>query len=240
MPLMSFRRSVPALALTSALLALSSESVRAQSVVVDEGTFALTVAGKPAGTETFQIRRAGVGADAIAIAQGHVQMTGPDGKIDLSPLLEDSLSSGVATSYHLKVSGAASSEMSLKLAGRRYVSLIRSKAGEEQREFLARPGTHILEEDVAHQYYFLHNVRAGAQVPVIEPRTRKEFQLTASAGTDVKLQLGPNDVQARKVTFTEGAGGDDARTVWYDRQGRVLKVEIPSRSYVAVRQDLVG
>jgi hypothetical protein len=208
-------------------------------VVVDEGTFALTLAGKPAGTETFQIRRSGMGNDAIVIAQGQVQLNGPGGNVKLAPLLEASLPDGVATSYHLKVSGTQTSELSLKLAGRRYVSLIRSNAGEEQREFMARPGTHILEEGVAHQYYFLHNVRGGTRTPVIEPRTRKEIELTASAWTDEELKLGPNVVQARKVTFT-AASGNDARTVWYDRQGRVLKVEIPSRGYVAERQDLVG
>lgn len=234
---MSLGRPTLVLALASALLPLS---LGAQSVVVDEGTFALTMGGKPAGTESFQIRRAGVGTEAIAISQAHVQLNEPEGRVELTPLLEDSLASGVATSYHLKVSGAVTSEMSLKLAGRRYVSLIRSSAGEEQREYLARPGTHILEKGVAHQYYFLRNVRAGTKVPVIEPRTRREFQLTATASTDVELQLGPNTVPARKVTFTGDNGGGDTRTVWYDRQGRVLKVEIPSLGYVAERQDLVG
>jgi hypothetical protein len=234
---MSLRRVMSALGLTSVLVA---PALGAQSVVVDEGTFALTLAGKPAGTETFQIRRSGLGTDAIVIAQGQVQMNGPDGKVELSTLLEARLPNGVATSYRLKVSGAQTSELSLRLAGRIYVSLIRSNAGEEQREFMALAGTHILEEGVAHQYYFLHDVVGGARTPIIEPRTRKAFELTASAWTDEELHLGPNVVQARRVTFTVGATGQDARTVWYDRQGRVLKVEIPSRGYVAERQDLVG
>lgn len=209
----------------------------AQSVLVDEGTFVLTVDGKPAGTETFQIRRSGLGNDAIVIAHGQVSLTEAEGKVELNPLLEANMPGGAATSYHLKVTGAQTSELSLKLAGRRYVSLIRSKAGEEEREFLARPETHILEQGVAHQYYFLRNVQEGQATPVIEPRTRKQLQFTASASSDVQLQLGPNTVAARRVTFT---AGDDARTVWFDRQGRVLKVEIPSLGYVAERQDLVG
>jgi Domain of unknown function (DUF6134) len=231
---MPLRRLTPALALACVLIPTPG---RAQSVVVDEGTFALTIAGKPAGTETFQIRRAGMGTAAIAIAQGQVQLDGPDGHVELSPILEDSLASGVAASYHLKVTGGKLSELSLKRAGRRYLSLIRSSAGEEQREFLARPGTHILEEDVAHQYYFLRDAAPGSSTPIIEPRTRREFELTASAPTDEELHLGPNVVQARKVTFTDGS---DVRTVWYDRQGRVLRVEIPARGYVAERKDLVG
>jgi Domain of unknown function (DUF6134) len=221
----------------AAVAALLPAALGAQSVLVDEGTFNLTLGGKPAGTETFQIRRSGMGNDAIVIAQGQVHLDDPSGTIELSPILETGLPDGAASSYHLKVSGAQTAELSLKLAGRRYVSLIRSDAGEEEREFLARPETHILEEGVAHQYYFLHTVREGSRTPVIEPRTRKQLQLTASAPVDEGLRLGPNVVQARRVTFTEG---DDTRTVWYDRQGRVLKVEIPSEGYVAERQDVVG
>jgi hypothetical protein len=232
---MSTRPLMPLLALVTSLAPIR---LAAQSVMVDEGTFALTIGGKPAGTETFQIRRSGMGNDAIVIAQGRVDLNGPDGRLELDPLLETDLPQGAATSYHLKVSGAKTAELSLKLAGRRYVSLIRSDAGEEEREFLARPETHILEEDVAHQYYFLHTAREGERTPVIEPRTRKQLVLTASASSDERLQLGPNLVQARRVTFS--AGGTDERTVWFDRQGRVLKVEIPARSYVAQRQDLVG
>lgn len=234
---MSIGRVISLLGLASIL---SGPALRAQSVVVDEGTFAITLDGKPAGTETFQIRRSGMGPEAIAIAQGHVQLNEPGGTLDLTPILEDSLADGAAVGYHLKESGGETLEVSLRRAGRRYVSLIRSKAGEEQREFMARPGTRILEEDVAHQYYFLHDVAAGAHVPVIDPRTRKAFELTASAWTDEQLRLGANVVQARRVTFTTGTTGKDARTVWYDRQGRVLKVAIPSRGYVAERTDLVG
>lgn len=234
---MSLRRIMAALGLT---FTLAPPALQAQSVVVDEGTFAITLAGKPAGKETFQIRRSGLGTDAVVLAQGHVQLDEPIGNVELGTLLEARLPDGVATGYRLKVTGAETSELSLKLAGGIYVSLIRSNAGEEQREFLARPGTHILEKEVAHQYYFLHEVAGGARTPIIEPRTRRAFELTASAWTNGELHLGANVVQARRVTFTEGAGGKDARTVWYDRQGRVLKVEIPSLGYVAERQDLVG
>ena len=46
----------------------------AQSVVVDEGSFAITLNGTPAGTERFTIRRAGVGDDAIVIANAVIQL----------------------------------------------------------------------------------------------------------------------------------------------------------------------
>jgi len=34
--------------------------------------------------------------------------------------------------------------------------------------------------------------------------------------------------------------GEQERVVWFDRQGRVLRVDIPALQYVAERSDLVG
>ena len=108
---------------------------------------------------------------------------------------------------------------------------------EEEREFLARPETRILEEGVAHHYYFLSSLREGSAAPVLEPRTRRQLRLVASAWVDQVLDLGTTQVPARRVVFT---AGEEERIVWFDRQGRVLRLEIPSRSFAAVRTDLVG
>jgi hypothetical protein len=226
----------PAL-ITALALASLPLPVAPQSVLVDEGTFAVRIGGSDAGREEFAIRRAGMGSDATVIANGVVRMTTAEGALELRPLLETVLPDGAATSYQLKVSGTETAELSLALAGRRYVSRIRTAAGDEEREFLARPETRILEEGVAHQYYFLRNVREGPRVPVIEPRTRRQLQLTASAWSEEELRVGAVRVAARRVSFS---GGDGERVVWYDRQGRVVRLEIPARGYVAEREDIVG
>ncbi len=219
-----------------ALASLLAPSVlAAQSVVVDEGTFAVTLDGAPAGTERFTIRRAGVGGDAIVIANAVIELDRGAGPMELRPLLEATPVDDASSSYQLKVSGAETSELSVRLAGRRYVSRIHTEEGEEEREFLARPGTRIVEEGVAHQYYFLRGVREGSSAPVIEPRTRSQFQLAASAPTEERVTVGSAYVTARKVTFSSG---EDVRHVWFDEQGRVVRVEIPGRGYVAQRRDL--
>lgn len=211
--------------------------ISAQSVVVDEGTFTVTRAGDAAGTERFTIRRAGVGDDAIVIANAVIQLDRGEGATEFRPLLEVTPLDDASTNYQLKVSGAETAELSVRLAGQRYVSRIQTETGEEEREFLARPGTRILEEAVAHHYYFLRTAREGSRIPVIEPRTRRQLQLVVSAPENTELRIGAVRVQARKVTLT---AGDDARAVWFDAQGRVLRVEVPAIGYVAVRQDLVG
>lgn len=208
----------------------------AQSVVVDEGTFSLSLRGTQAGTEQFTIRRAGVGDDAIVIANAVVRLDRGAGPMELHPLLEVTPLDDASVNYQLKVTGSETSELSVRVAGRRYVARIRTDAGEEEREFLARPGTRIVEEGVAHQYHFLRGVREGSTTPVIEPRTRRQMQFTATSAEE-ELTLGAATVRARKLTLT---AGDDVRLVWFDAQGRVLRVEIPSQGYVAERQDLVG
>jgi len=231
--MMTFRTLTAALGALLTVPALAS----GQSVVVDEGTFAVTLRGRDAGTETFSIRRAGLGSDATIISNAVVQLQTEAGVLTLRPLLETLLPDGAASKYQLEATGAEPMELSLSLAGRRFVSRIRTGAGEEEREFLARAETRILEDLVAHHYYFLRGVRESSTTPAIEPRTRRQLQLTATSSTDVEVTLGSIRVPARRVAFSTS---EDERTVWFDRQGRVLRVEVPARGYVAVRTDLVG
>ena len=219
------------------LVVLAPLPASGQSVVVDEGTFSIQRGGAPAGTEQFTIRRAGVGADASVIAQAVIHLDGANGTTELRPLLRTLIPEGNLSDYQLKVSGVETAEMSVWMDGRRFAARIRTAEGEEEREFLARPGTHLLEEGVAHHYYFLKDVREGARTPILEPRTRKQIQLVASAPAEEEIRVGTARVRSRRVVF---GAGEDARTVWFDTQGRVLRVEVPARGYVAQRQDIVG
>ncbi|HUF77160.1 MAG TPA: hypothetical protein VMM35_12820 [Longimicrobiales bacterium] len=208
----------------------------AQGVVVDQGRFAVTLDGTSAGTEEFTIRRAGLGGDAAIFANGTVTLTRPGGTQQIVPLLRTLPPDGVANQYQVEVTGIDALDLRLRLAQRRYVAVIQSELGEEQREFPAQPDTRIVEVDVAHHYYFLRDVREGAVTPVLEPRMRGHLQLLASATRDDELRLGQTTVPARRI---ELSAGEDRRVVWFDRIGRVLRVEIPARRYVAERVDLL-
>lgn len=231
---MTFRYAL----LTVALACLVTASpTSAQNVVVDEGTFDITIHGAKQGTETFSIRRSGLGNEGTILAHGTVSVTLGGVPTEVRPVLEAVSTDGTATQYQVKVTGQETLEGRLALAGNRYASRFRSAAGEEEREFLARPGTRVVDVMVAHHYYLLRSVRPGTTTVVIEPRTRRVIQLVASDWVNEDVQLGPNQVAARRVTFGSGA---EARTLWYDGQGRVLRVEIPALGYVAERQDVVG
>ena len=224
--------------LAVAALVATAASATAQGIVVDQGSFAVLIDGRDAGTETFTLRRAGLGRDDAVFANGVISLRREGQTQEIRPLLRARPSEGTSESYQVSVTGPHPVEARLARSGRRFVATIRSEAGAEDREFQARAGTRILELDVAHHYYFLRDVREGAEIHTIEPRTRRQVTLTAGPRADVEIVLGPNTVSARRVTFA--GDEDDERTVWFDRQGRVLRVEIPSSGYAAERTDLVG
>lgn len=210
----------------------------AQGVVVDQGQFAVRRDGVEVGTEDFVIRRAGVGRDDAVFANGTVVLRRNGARQEVRPLLRAAPPAGVAESYQVSVAGIDAMEVRLARAGRRYVATIRSAVGDEDREFQAQADTRVLELDVAHHYYFVRDVRADRPFHVIEPRTRRQMTLTAGAPSEQDLRIGANVVTSRLVEFTSDQG--DVRRVWFDRQGRVLRVEIPSLRYEAQRTDLVG
>jgi hypothetical protein len=207
----------------------------AQGVVVDQGRFAVSYHGRSAGTEDFSIRRAGLGLDDAVFANATVALN-HDGRVqELRPLLR-ATPTGVAIEYQIEVVGAGALELGLQRVARRYVATIRSESGEEQREFPAGMETRILEQDVAHFYYFLRETTPGSVTPIIEPRTRTRLELTTGAAVDEQLTLGSASVASRRVDYTSGS---ERRTVWFDPLGRVLRVEIPATGYVAERADVL-
>lgn len=224
------------LAAALAVTLAAPDAAAPQGVVVDQGRFAVTLNGQSAGTEEFTIRRAGLGGDAAIFANGTVSLTRSGGTQQIAPLLRALPPEGTATQYQVEVTGVDAMALRLRLAQRRYVAVIQSEVGEEQREFPAQEDTRILEVDVAHHYYFLRDVREGSVVPALEPRRRSHVQLQTGASSDVELRLGETVLPARRVELT--ADGD-RRVVWFDRVGRVLRVEIPTRGYVAERVDVL-
>lgn len=238
------KRLRTALVVAGALAVLGHPGrARAQGVVVDQGTFSVSISGRQVGTEEFTIRRAGLNQEDALFATATVQFgrDGENGQVRLllraTPTEGVPKCAGAEPCYQIDVTGSNALSLRLGLSGRRYVARIIDSAGEEIREFPAAPGTRILETDVAHLYYFLRDVPGGSDAPTLSPRDRARATFVASAPVDEQIQLGPNVVQARRVVFL---AGDDRRIVWFDRLGRVLRVSVPARGYVAERTDLVG
>lgn len=215
----------------------------AQGVVVDQGTFAVSLSGRQVGTEDFTIRRAGLNREDALFANATISLRRDGATQQIRLLLRATPADGLPKCegsdpcYQIDVQGPDAMSLRFGVSGRRYVARIVDAEGEEIREFPAAPRTRILETDVAHLYYFLRDVQEGARAPVISPRDRSRTTLVAGPWTDEQIQMGPNVVDARRVVFSSG---DDRRVVWFDRLGRVLRVSVPADGYLAERTDLVG
>ena len=218
-------------------MGLSAAPATTQGIVVDRGQFVITVDGRIAGNEEFVIRRAGLGRGNAVFANGVVLLDVGGREQEVRPLLRATTPEGIAASYQVTVTGPDAMELRLVRAGGRYIATISSEIGEEDREFQARPETRVLEQGVAHHYYFLRDLRSGLTAHVLVPRSRRQVNLVVGPRVDEEIQVGRNVVQSRRVEFTSGS---DRRIVWYDRQGRVLRVEIPAMGYMAERSDMVG
>lgn len=222
----------------AAVITLGPVSLLAQGVVVDEGTFAVSIDGLASGTENFVIRRPGVGRQDALFANGTIELSLPDGRQEIRSLLHAMPPDGIAARYQVSATGPDAINIQVARSGRRYVATIRSDSGAEDREFQAHADTRVLELQVAHHYYFLRDLRSNRTVHTLEPRTSTQGLVTAGESSQVMMRLGRNQIQTKRIIFTTDAGV--AQTVWYDRQGRVLRVEIPALGYIAERTDTVG
>jgi hypothetical protein len=118
------------------------------------------------------------------------------------------------------------------LSGRRFVARTRTPSGEQEREFRASPGTVVLEEDVAHQYWFIAPLPVGADVTVLVPRAGSQHRIAVRASREEAVELMGASVPARHVTLEIDG---DVHEVWYDADGRVLKVVVPASGFAAER-----
>jgi hypothetical protein len=205
--------------------------LRAQNIVLDEGVFRLLREGREIGTETFAIRRVGQGAEAHVIANAVIELDLPTGREQVKPLLRAESDLSVSR-YQLEVSGLQPTAIAMELNGRRFVARTRTPSGQQEREFRATPGAVLLEEDVAHQYWFLSQLAEGSEVTALVPRAASQHRVVVRSARPESIELDGTPVQSRHVTLEVD---DRAHEVWYDADGRVLRVLVPPTGFSAER-----
>jgi len=225
-------------AVTASLFFLLPGAVSGQNVSVDEGAFRITVDGEIVGREEFSIRRVGTGEQARIILRATVEMDLPAGRRRLVPAMEAAGGDMGVTAYQMKVTGAQPSEVYVSRSGRRYLAKVISAQGEEVREFRAGPGSVLLDRYVAHQHHLLVpflNGPAAVSLTVLAPEAGEQIRMTLSSEGEEEVRVGTDLVQGRHYRLE---GGGTSRDIWFDQQGRILRVEDPSRGYVAERESL--
>jgi hypothetical protein len=225
------RASIPVLALAAATLA--SPRVAAQVVPVDDGVFVLYRNDTVLGEERVTLHRMGLGQDARFIGQSEVRLG--DGT-EMRPRLEAALDMR-PTTYQNKFTGPETGEVMLSRAGRRLVARVQTASGEAQREFRATGTTLILEPEVVLLYYFLRPWvdSPGAELTVLDPRAGAQQRFTLSAQGSEELRIGRFTVMTTRIRLQAGS---DLRDIWFDDEGRVIRVQVPATGFRAERQAL--
>lgn len=214
------------LAAVVAAVVLGGASAAAQVQVLDEGSFTILRGTARAGREDFSIRTTADAGGGVIGAQATVAI----GDRRLLPAL-GAQASGAVTSYQLEVRdrSAVADRWILQVSGVRAVVRHRTAAEDASSEFPATGAPVLLDDDIAHQLWFVLR-RAGdgpvaATVPVLRLREGTVRTATVSPATDDPRPIGGRTLPARRreVRLPDGTRWE----AWADPQGRLLEVAMP-------------
>ena len=206
----------------------------AQNVVLDEGEFRIRQGERSVGTETFAIRRLGQGVDAYVIANAVIELDLPGGHEQVKPLLQTGPDLSFSR-YQVEVAGADPVEIAVTSGERLLLARTRSNRGEQEQEFRATSGTVLLEQGVAHLYWFLSRMSEGDAAAALVPRTGVQGRIVLRSARLGSVRVAGAQHQARHATFEmDGA----VHEVWYDGEDRVLRVEVAESGFLAERTTL--
>ena len=220
-------------------LALLPPAANAQAVDVDEGTFIVELGGRAVGTEAFRIRRSGFGDNARTIAEGTLEIVQDGTRLTIRSAL-GALGVGMSLdAYQVSVSPPSALSIRLERRGNRMVSSISSEAGIEEREYrqtLSQAPTVVLDRFFAHHYFFLGPYQSpeGISLSAIFPRPGGQSTGTLRMRTVEPVTIGGATITAQRLEIRLAGVVHD---IWLDGQNRILRVQIPSLNYVAVRRD---
>lgn len=211
--------------------AATGAPARAQTVTLDEGTFRVTIGGRDAGTETFSIRQRGTGADAVIIARSRVARDGDE----ITSSTQLSGQTLRPTAYQLEATGSDAQKIAGHATAGRFSTRSVSAAGESMREHRLGDRAILVDSGIAHHYFFIakHASSGASRVQLLIPREDRHVQASVETAGNETVQIGSRTVNARRITVRTEDG--EERTVWVDGEGRVLRVRVPAREYVAER-----
>jgi hypothetical protein len=203
----------------------------AQGAPFDEGTFVVSRAGSVIGKEAFRILKSS-GKDQLYTSTAQ----GAFGDRRIAPALSADRA-GVPLLYRLEVKNGGETEERLQATGRpgRLHAVLQTRTGESSKEYLLSAGAVILDDEVYHQHFFVPLARRSGDVVVVIPRRNSQVAgRLEDRGVD-KITVDGKEVSAVHLVITLP---DGARDLWFDDSGRLLKVAVPARGLVALREEL--
>lgn len=221
------------------VLVVLPAALSAQNTTLDQGSFDISVNGRPVGSETFSIRRIGSGPGASIMARGRIVRE--NGAQEIGTSLQLQGNPPHPTAYQIVVQGDSAERILARADGDRFTVRFISPEGERMREYLIRGRAALLDEGIAHQYYFLRALMgsgSSAQLALIIPRRSLQTSARIQVQGQDSIKVGNRTIAATEYTLQPAGAGQ--QHFWTDSQGRVLRVSIPDRHYVAQRTEPPG
>ncbi len=201
------------------------------SRIADEGSFTISVNGRTAGRENFRITAASRGDITEYTARGEVTF----GDRKVTPELHTGPDGGVVDYNVITRAGATSETGRWAVVRGRLNAEVVGGSSRSAREYIIPSGALILDDDVIHQHWFLVKRARSGSMPVVVPR-RSNVQASVEMTTvgEETLQIGNHDLPATHLRATIAG---EIHDIWVDKSGRLLKVALPGRALIAVRDD---
>src|SRR6185503_8471683 len=230
---MPLRPAVLSLVLLAGWLAPVSLQAQRAGQTVDEGTFVISRNGAVIGRESFRIVRSPSASGDVFRATAQLAL----GDQRVVPTLSAD-STGAPLSYDVAVQNGPDRQVRLQGRARpgRFSAMLRTRDGESTKEYVVPASAVVLDDDISHQLYFvtLSGRRAGP-VSVLDPRSNAQITANLERRGEATVEIGGTAVPAQHYVLT--APGLPRREFWVDDGGRVLKVTVPDRGIIALRDE---
>ncbi|MEX2153752.1 MAG: hypothetical protein WD825_10480 [Gemmatimonadaceae bacterium] len=211
---------------------LAGTAIAQSSAVLDEATLSVSERGTPIGRESFRIIRAPAPGGQVFLATG----TSVLGDSKLTTRLGTD-SSGVPVSYESEQTLKGRLFQRLKGQGRpgRFSVLKQTKSGESAREYVLNNGALLMDEDVFHHVYFVPIAAKHDSLVVIAPRSAQQGRFRVEDRGLENVDIAGRSIPGRRFALIDSPSA--LREIWVDEKGRLLKVSVPERGLVALRDD---
>ncbi len=219
-------------------LVVPAAPLGAQQQLVDRGSFTLYVRGAPIGEERFAIRseRAGsAGIRYVAGAELNLKVNGRTQRVSVG--LEAMGPRARVRRYEIEINGSEAETIVGTLARDRLRLDIRGPRGDEMKEFLVRERAVVLDQHVAHLYFFAWKQLGSERstpAQILMPRQRAQGFVTINDLGDEMVRVQRRDLRLRHITLV-GEGGK-THHIWLDGD-RVMLIEVPMDGFRAVRSE---
>jgi hypothetical protein len=221
-----------ALAIACGLLAAAGHDSRdrAESQVLDSGSFTISRGGEVIGSEEFSLRRGRAsGGDGFTLATT-ARYPPRGGGIALSPVLELSADS-LPLLVQFDVFGDGQRRIYARFGQRRLTLRIVRPGGEAAREYPSS-GRNWVADDSVFALYAVPPGRTPGAVQLVNPRAERLAAGRLADGGIDRVPVGGVVHTLRHLILETEAG---VRHLWFDGSGRLMKVEIPGAGLVAER-----